>query len=286
MNLFDQLVTQALQNCPDLSSLRIVVEKELLHHDILRILSQNNFLIDLTFIGGTCLRSCYNAERLSEDLDFTGGLSFDSKRMLNMGQILQDLLFEKYGLEVVVREPKPTQSNVDTWKVSIITRPQQKDIPAQRINIDICRVPSYERRPILLINHYGVAMASNGLILYAQSLEEIYTDKILAFALRPNRLKYRDLWDILWLHQKGIEARLSLISNKLQDRKLQYKEFHDRLVERQNNLNNEQHKHDFKKEMQRFLPTATVEQFINQTGLWEFLVAHMGDLSNKIHDIS
>jgi len=42
MNLFDKIVTEALKNQADLKSLRIVVEKELLHHDILRILSKNN----------------------------------------------------------------------------------------------------------------------------------------------------------------------------------------------------------------------------------------------------
>jgi len=56
MNLFDQLVTEAIKNQPHLSSLRSVVEKELLHHDILRILSHNNLLAHLTFMGGSpCL---------------------------------------------------------------------------------------------------------------------------------------------------------------------------------------------------------------------------------------
>ena len=54
----------------------MVVEKELLHHDILRILSKTDLLKNLTFIGGTCLRLCYGGVRLSEDLDFTGGLDF------------------------------------------------------------------------------------------------------------------------------------------------------------------------------------------------------------------
>ena len=76
MNLFDQLVDEALKNQPHLSPLRIVVEKELLHHDILRILNQNQMLANLTFIGGTCLRTCYGGIRLSEDLDFTGGKGF------------------------------------------------------------------------------------------------------------------------------------------------------------------------------------------------------------------
>ncbi|NOY52624.1 MAG: nucleotidyl transferase AbiEii/AbiGii toxin family protein [Deltaproteobacteria bacterium] len=76
MNLFDLLVTQAMKRWGKLASLRSVVEKELLHHDILREMSAAGMLNDLTFIGGTCLRACYGSHRLSEDLDFTGGVGF------------------------------------------------------------------------------------------------------------------------------------------------------------------------------------------------------------------
>src|SRR3990167_9119938 len=105
MNLFDQLVTEALKNQPNLSTLRVVVEKELLHHDILRILSHNNLLHHLTFIGGTCLRTCYGGVRLSEDLDFTGGNDFSRENLHIMGQTLIDSLNEKCGLKVSVSEP-------------------------------------------------------------------------------------------------------------------------------------------------------------------------------------
>jgi predicted nucleotidyltransferase component of viral defense system len=88
MNLFDGLVAQALENKPDLSPLRVVVEKELLHHDILNTLSQHDLLENLTFIGGTCLRSCYGGIRLSEDLDFTGGSDFTRDSLSHMGKIL------------------------------------------------------------------------------------------------------------------------------------------------------------------------------------------------------
>lgn len=54
MNLFDQLVQHALGNTPELASLQVVVEKELLHHDIMRILSESGLLQRLCFIGGTC----------------------------------------------------------------------------------------------------------------------------------------------------------------------------------------------------------------------------------------
>jgi len=44
-----------MQARPELALLRAVVEKELLHHDILREMAAGGFLAGLTFIGGTCL---------------------------------------------------------------------------------------------------------------------------------------------------------------------------------------------------------------------------------------
>ena len=58
MNLFERLVREAMRTRPELTSLRAVVEKELLHHDILREMNTAGLLAGLTFIGGTCLRAC------------------------------------------------------------------------------------------------------------------------------------------------------------------------------------------------------------------------------------
>ncbi len=136
MNLFDNIVRQVLSHQPHLSPLKIVVEKELLHHDILRILSHNGFLNNLTFIGGTCLRSCYGNNRLSEDLDFNGGADFTKNSLSELAQVLIKNLHEKYDLAIEVSEPLKENSNVDTWKIKVQTRPQQKNIPNQRINIE------------------------------------------------------------------------------------------------------------------------------------------------------
>ena len=46
MSLFDQLVDEALRSRADLGTLRPVVEKELLHHDILREMGR--------FLSGGC----------------------------------------------------------------------------------------------------------------------------------------------------------------------------------------------------------------------------------------
>jgi predicted nucleotidyltransferase component of viral defense system len=283
MNLFDQLVSEALKNQPNLSSLRIVVEKELLHHDILRILSQNNLLSHLTFIGGTCLRACYGGIRLSEDLDFTGGQNFSRGSLVTMGDKLIEAINEKYGFKVDVSDPVKDIKNVKTWKIKVETKPSQKNLPAQRINIDICAVPSYEKRPMLLINPYGVDMGTNGLIIQAQSREEIYTDKLLAFALRPNRLKHRDLWDIVWLHQQGLKPNLGLVLNKLQDRNLTPTEFLELFGIRQRLLiEDENLPTEFKKEINRFLPSEQVSKIVEQDNLWAFIVYLLGDLETQL----
>ena len=88
MSLFEQLVNEALRNQNGLAPLQAVVEKELLHHDILREMSSAGLLASLTFIGGTCLRACYGSGRLSEDLDFTGGAGFSRSSLTALAQVL------------------------------------------------------------------------------------------------------------------------------------------------------------------------------------------------------
>jgi len=272
MSLFDKLVDQAMQNRPELTSLRIVVEKELLHHDIMRALSAAGLLKELCFIGGTCLRSCYGSIRLSEDLDFTGGADFSREQLATMADVLVASLKAKYGLEVSVSEPVREEGNVDTWKLKVQTRPAQRDIRAQRIHIDVCSIPSYQIRPMMMLNPYGVDMGTDGLVLRAQSREEIYADKLVAFALRPNRIKNRDLWDIAWLNQQQVKPALDLISRKLIDHHSQTTTYLKEFSNRVNSLKgNPEIEKEFRNEMSRFLPNKIIKDTIYSETYWIFL---------------
>ena len=272
MSLFDELVNTALKNKQELTPLRVVVEKELLHHDILRVLSAAGLLTQLTFIGGTCLRACYGSNRLSEDLDFTGGSDFTRDQLAAMSNVLVESLKAKYGLEINVTDPVRDEGNVDTWKLRVQTRPGRKDLSAQRINIDVCAIPSYQPRPMALLNPYGVEMGTSGLILNAQSREEIFADKLVAFALRPNRLKNRDLWDIAWLHQQKIKPALDLITGKLSDHHAEPNTYLKAFSERTSSLKKDPEiAKEFRKEMARFLPNETVKETVNSEKFWEYL---------------
>jgi hypothetical protein len=172
-----------------------------------------------------------------------------------------------------VSAPCREEGNVDTWKLRLVTRPERKHLPAQRINIDICALPSHDRRPMMLRNHYGVDMGTSGLILLAQSREEIFADKVVALAMRPNRIKNRDLWDIAWLHRQGIALPVDLVLRKLADRRLDSSDFLLRLEERNNLLQSDANcRKEFLAEMRRFLPPAVVAETLDQGVFWAYLV--------------
>ena len=283
--LFDSLVDEALRSRPELSLLRPVVEKELLHHDILREMSQEGLLSGLTFIGGTCLRACYGSSRLSEDLDFTGGKDFRRSDLTELGKVLGETLGTRYGLKVNVSDPVREEGKVSTWKMSVETRPGRKDLPTQRIHLDICAIPSHDPRPMMLRTLYGVDMGTSGLILQAQSREEILADKMIALAFRESRIKNRDLWDIAWLRQQGVELPVHLIPLKIDDHRRTKDEFRSLLQSRVGELGtSEALRKDFINEMRRFLPAAVTAQTVEQEPYWEYLIQVIGEETEKALD--
>ena len=282
MSLFDQLVDEALRSRADLSSLRPVVEKELLHHDILREMSGAGLLAGLTFIGGTCLRACYGSSRLSEDLDFTGGNHFRRGDLAELGNVLTERLKNRYTLPVRVSEPVKIGGNVSTWKLVIETRVGQKHLPAQRINLDICAIPSHDPRPMMLRNLYGIDLGTSGLILQAQSREEILADKIIAIAFRENRIKNRDLWDIAWLTQQGVELPPHLVPLKIQDHKREAADFVAAIEARLAALRTQPAMREaFMQEMRRFLPAAAVRETIETEPYWSYMTQVVTELGRK-----
>jgi len=271
MTLFDRLTETALKANRDYTPLRPAVEKELLHHDILREMSRAGFLKALTFMGGTCLRDCYGSPRLSEDLDFTGGFGFRKDDLSGLDDLLVQAIRAKYGLKVQVERPVRETGNVDTWKIRVITRPESKTLPAQRIHIDICALPSHERKPVMLRDHYGIDAGVSGVILYAESLSEILADKLIAVANRPNRVKNRDLWDIVWLTRQEAAFSRPLLLKKLADRKIKESLFRSAYEQRLATLGSLQK--DFLFEMRRFLAPSAFSETFTSPLWWDYLLS-------------
>lgn len=270
--MIDSLVREALTNKPLLLGLEDVIEKEILHHDIMTVLHKNGLLQQLTFIGGTSLRLCYNSSRLSEDLDFTAGLDFTPDKFLGLAAKLKDHLEGKFGLKVSVREPKLSSTDTSTWKVTIEKHSNRPDLPSQKMHIDICSLPSFDidYRPI--IDHYNINSSMAGLPIPVQSLSEILADKMIAFAFRERRIKPRDIWDIVWLKQQNIEQKHDLILKKLKVRKKEKSHFLNQIRKHADMIkNDDETKIDFYNEMSRFLPSDVSKRTIEEKNFWSYL---------------
>ena len=220
--LFDELAAEAVRR-PGHESLRPVVEKELLHYDILFALDSEGLLDALTFQGGTSLRLLHGGVRFSEDLDFAGGTDFDPAALAALGKCIERRVGERYGLEVRVRSPREQARDddgrvrVERWQVVVVTAPARPDLPVQRIKLEVANVPALSRVPLRLIGNYPFLPDGYAdTFVLGESLDEIVADKLVALpsARHP---RYRDLWDIPWALGRGAEVRTDWVAAKLSD---------------------------------------------------------------------
>lgn len=279
----NDLVDLAMQ-ANDRLHMRPVIEKELLHYDILYALDQANLLDPLTFQGGTALRLCYGLERFSEDLDFAGGKEFASAQLAEMKACLEDYLGKRYGLDVEVKEPKEmrkdpaySEINIDKWQISVTTAPDRKDIPRQRIKLEVANVPAYSKNPRPLLNNYNfLPDGYQDTLVLTESMDEIMADKLISFLNTERYIRHRDLWDLRWLKQQGAQVNQQLIKNKVND--YQIENYPDKLDKRISELPSIVTSKAFSNEISRFIPVQTQERTLYKKKFLQFLAEEIADL--------
>ena len=218
------LVTAA----PEFQGLGSIIEKELLHYELLHLLDRGGWLVDkLVFQGGTSLRLCHGSSRMSEDLDFSGGPGFSAETMAGLAAYLEDSLpAQARGLAVIVRPPKRPRElpggdiRVSTWRVDIEIEPRQKHQPKQRIKIDVDNTISYTNH-LVAINRNYAELPDYNLAVNVQREEEILANKVVAFSTSlatRSRPRYRDIWDMKWLaSSRGAALHIDLLDSKMQE---------------------------------------------------------------------
>jgi predicted nucleotidyltransferase component of viral defense system len=286
---FNALVNRALMS-PEHTNMRPVIEKELLHYDILYALDKENLLDNLTFQGGTLLRLCYGAPRFSEDLDFAGGKNFTRANLGDIRHCIETYIAARYGLEVSVKEPKQLlleegndEITVDKWQVSITTAPAQRDLPKQKIKIEIINVPAYSRQPRPLKKNYDfLPDGYSDLFVIGETLDEVYADKIIAFVNCQKYIRYRDIWDLRWLKQQGATLNKEFVCHKIEDYKIP--NYLEKLNLLMPNLKNLIHSDGFKNQMSRFIPMDTQKRTLQQEKFYDVLTFELAELFNQVKD--
>ena len=242
---FLSVASEIVRDDPGLAPCRPVIEKELLHFEILGAMHDAGLLRHLTFKGGTCLRLCHGGVRFSEDLDFSGGDAFDRELLEGIEDMLRHRIGRRYGLEVTVKQPrlarkarmaeeayeaeeahkageaheagqaaKVRERDVDRWTARIVTRPAELvgRVGVQRIKIEVDRrvhAPEEIMYPALRPGYALLRDYFTSFPVRAASLDDICTDKLIAFpmsVLTRDNPRHRDVWDIEWIVGRAGDA--------------------------------------------------------------------------------
>ena len=281
------LVDQAMKD-PALSHMRPVVEKELLHYDLLYVLEKEGMLESLVFQGGTALRLCYGGSRFSEDLDFAGGTDFTSLTMVDMKTCIEDYLGSRYGLEVFVKEPSSLKNEaqyaelrIEKWQIRIVTSPERRDIPKQKIKLEIANIPAHTTAIRPLIRNYDfLPDGYEDLLLVVETENEIMADKLISLPATLSHVRNRDIWDLAWLSQRGASVDSDLVKKKMAD--YQLTEYPDRLDRMLLRLPDIIQGKAFHQEMERFLPAETFERTLGQPKFKPYLLDRVTSLLETV----
>jgi predicted nucleotidyltransferase component of viral defense system len=146
-------------------------------------------------------------------------------------------------------------------------------------------IPSFdvEKRPLL--NHYNIVVPTEGLLIPVQSLQETFADKLIALAYRARRIKPRDIWDIVWIKQRGINLSLDLVDRKLAARGKLKKDFTEALqIQLEKLMQDDEVRNDFSMEMSRFIPQQIRERTIDNSEYWAYVQAEVRAVSRLLLD--
>ena len=269
---------------PDRAHMRPVIEKELLHYDILFSLDKEGLLNSLTFQGGTSLRLCHGSPRFSEDIDFAGGTDFTGRQLQGIKSCIEHYVGRRYGLEVSVKGPAELQGEadyagltVDKWQVTVVTAPRRRDLPKQRIKIEVANIPAYSREPRpLLINYDFLPDGYGDTLIMTETLDEVMADKLVSLVNTIRYVRHRDIWDLRWLKQRGATVKPTLVRKKIRDYGIS--DYLNRLDNMWQRLPDIIHGAQFRDEMARFIPMDVQERTLNKGKFYDFLVVEIKDL--------
>ena len=216
MQALIRLVQRIREENPRVTSEDLVnITREYLQIVILRSIYQSKYGQYLSFVGGTCLRICYDLKRYSEDLDFTldnKAINYDFQSLIH--QVQRDLSLRNISADLNVSKDKTMQkafikitNALDTLGLSR-TRGQKLHI---KIEVDTNPASiEYGRRESFFVSKYNEIFP-----LLKHDLETLFAGKILAIICRPYR-RGRDFYDLIWYLNRGTRINLVYLNKGLE----------------------------------------------------------------------
>jgi len=284
---FAELVELAMSSS-GLARMRPVIQKELLHYDILYSLDSEGLLDQLTFQGGTLLRLCHGASRYSEDLDFVGGKNLNRQQLEPLKHCIEHYIGHRYDLNVGVSESSDLKYDrenddlkIEKWQISVTTDPGKRHIPRQRIKIEIANIDACTREARAVRLHYGFLPEGYGdTLVLAEELEEVMADKLVSLVNTTGYVRNRDIWDLHWLKRKGVEIRIEWVLQKICDYRIDdYQQKLDRMLKRLPEIIEGK---VFRRELEHFIPVDITQRTLDKPKFKQYLISEISEMLEQL----
>ena len=159
------------------------------------------------FKGGTCLRTVYHSPRYSEDLDFNSDLDEKSAYKILETAALE---LKYFGITATIKDKRMSRSGFGfalSYKGPLY---DGRDITKGRVRIDVSlRKEQVVDDVIPVQTEYDDVKI---FIIRVATLKDIFAEKVRALLIRGIA---RDLYDLWFLLEGGVEVDIDLINSKL-----------------------------------------------------------------------
>lgn len=196
------------------------VAREYLQTLILKLIYHSKQGAALSFMGGTCLRLCYDLKRYSEDLDFCLDQPSKAYRFSDlMGGLEREVRLLGFATAATFKEEKTVQKGFikisdlgDNLGLKGFRRDQKLHI---KLEVDI-HPPHLEKtgRESFFVNRYSEIYP-----ILKHRLPVLFAGKVLAILQRPFT-RGRDYYDLIWYLSRKTPLDLDYLNRGMKERQL------------------------------------------------------------------
>lgn len=196
MQNLTKLISEAkARNFTDQQLFNII--REYLQVLILKAIYQSKYGKALSFVGGTCLRICYNLKRYSEDLDFTYDRKIPAYSFKELNEIIAGFLkHTDFEVDLHVQEEKTVQKSF--IRISKIMHFfGLSPLKSQKLHVKL----EIDTNPVRVTNKeietFFVTKFDENFPILKHTDDTLFAGKICA-ALNRAYTKGRDFYDLMW----------------------------------------------------------------------------------------
>ncbi|MBI2634795.1 nucleotidyl transferase AbiEii/AbiGii toxin family protein [Candidatus Peregrinibacteria bacterium] len=185
--------------------------REYLQVLILKAIYQSKYGSSLSFIGGTCLRICYNLRRYSEDLDFALDRKPHKYSFKELNEIIAGYLkYTDFEVDLSIQEEKTVQKSfIRVGRIMHFFGLSK--LKSQKLHVKL----EIDTNPVYVIDKeietFFVTKFDENFPILKHTDDTLFAGKICA-ALNCTYTKGRDFYDLIWYLNKGTKINFRYLN--------------------------------------------------------------------------